>query len=133
MDKIKVTYADVINIVACVSEFVGNKEAKQAIPESGKVVYAFTKMRKGLLKLHQEILEKQGDINDAVREAIKDLDEGKEKQDILKTNKADILKLFDTEVEVEVHKIDLNVAEKVSQYLSNEFASYVLFEHLVRE
>lgn len=126
------TNYDLVQISKCIKEIFDSKEIKAEIKNSGKLTYALNKTFSKIEKILIELNKDEVALHKAVREALKEVQNGKDDAEIKEKFSEDMKVLMNTVVDVELHKIPLEECEIIQKYLSGD-ATITLFNFLTQE
>lgn len=126
----KIKNINIVGIYRCVQEIIDSKDAKKELQDSGKVVYASVKNLNMLKPIVDALAKSENDLRMAANEA------GSSKEtpnaEIQKQFVIDIDKLYETEQDVELHKISLAHCEILQKHLTGA-STHALFSYIILE
>lgn len=130
-DIMKILNKEIVAIYQTLTEITNCKDGKQALPDSGKVIYAVVKNLNGVKKVFEEIRDKEWALREACTKAI-EADKTKESE-LTKGLEADLKQLFNVdESEISIHKIRLSAFETLQKFLTGP-STVTLLTYLVDE
>jgi len=123
------TNIDLVSISKAITEICDSKELKAELKDAYSVVYAANKTRNKIKPLMESFSKAEIELNNAYNEAIPSATTEEEKSKLLKQLVEDKQKLYDTTVELEVHKINSDASPVIVKYLTAQ-STFAYLEHL---
>lgn len=124
----KVKNIDILNIFRCIQEVLHNQKAKEAAPESDKVVYAMMKSYNELEPIIKILGKKEAEYTQIAESAFKDSD----KQIKQKTLTQDLEKFYEEEQDIRLHQISNENFAIIQKYISGP-STVALFNFLTKQ
>lgn len=125
----KIKNQDIVTIYKTLLEISDSKEAKQALPDSGKIIYAVTKNINTLKPVFIGLRDKEMGFREAHKEAYTKENEKELNAALTK----DLNNLFQVEEqEITLHKMNMDSFEILQKYLTGD-STVALATYLVQE
>ncbi len=124
----KINNQEIINVFRCIQEVLHSQKAKEAIPDSGKIIYALMKSYNELDPIIKDLVGKETKLKEAAEASFTDLN----KEEKIKILNKDLDSLYKEEQDVRLHQMSLENFEIVQKYISGP-STIALFNHLTRQ